>query len=46
MCGITGIFNTSGQAVSDAMAHIGPDGEGFYTDMWGLDTADWPLMTL
>jgi len=40
MCGIAGIFHTDGQAVSpvllrrmtDAIAHRGPDGEGFYTD--------------
>ena len=40
MCGITGIFNLNGQPVSpvilrqmtDALAHRGPDGEGFYTD--------------
>jgi len=40
MCGITGIFNTDGRPVSvvtlrgmtDAIAHRGPDGEGFYTD--------------
>src|SRR5215467_10027920 len=40
MCGIAGIFNTDGQPVSvvvlramtDAIAHRGPDGEGFYTD--------------
>ncbi len=40
MCGITGIFNTNGQPASpavlrkmtDAIAHRGPDGEGFYTD--------------
>ncbi|MBM3145493.1 MAG: asparagine synthase (glutamine-hydrolyzing) [Chloroflexi bacterium] len=40
MCGITGIFNLNGAPVSavtlrkmtDALAHRGPDGEGFYTD--------------
>lgn len=40
MCGIAGIFNTNGAPVSpvvlrgmtDAIAHRGPDGEGFYTD--------------
>jgi asparagine synthase (glutamine-hydrolysing) len=40
MCGITGIFNLDGAPVSpvilrrmtDAVAHRGPDGEGFYTD--------------
>lgn len=40
MCGITGIFNLNGEPVSpvilrnmtDALAHRGPDGEGFYTD--------------
>jgi asparagine synthase (glutamine-hydrolysing) len=40
MCGITGIFNLNGEPVSavtlrkmaDAMAHRGPDGEGFYID--------------
>lgn len=40
MCGITGIFNLSGEPVSpvilrkmtDAIAHRGPDGEGFYID--------------
>jgi asparagine synthase (glutamine-hydrolysing) len=40
MCGITGIFHTGGLPVSpivlrkmtDAIAHRGPDGEGFYTD--------------
>jgi asparagine synthase (glutamine-hydrolysing) len=40
MCGITGIFNLNGEPVSpvilrkmtDAVAHRGPDGEGFYTD--------------
>lgn len=40
MCGIAGIFNTNGEPVSpvvlrkmtDAIAHRGPDGEGFYTD--------------
>src|SRR5437879_5667847 len=40
MCGITGIFNLNGELVSpvilrkmtDAIAHRGPDGEGFYTD--------------
>jgi asparagine synthase (glutamine-hydrolysing) len=40
MCGITGIFHTGGMPVSavvlrkmtDAIAHRGPDGEGFYTD--------------
>src|SRR5690348_10246652 len=40
MCGITGIFNLNGEAVSSgalrrmatAIAHRGPDGEGFYTD--------------
>lgn len=40
MCGIAGIFNLDGQPVSpvllrrmtDAIAHRGPDGEGFYTD--------------
>lgn len=40
MCGISGIFNRNGEPVSpvllrrmtDAIAHRGPDGEGFYTD--------------
>lgn len=40
MCGITGILNLDGQPVSpvilrkmtDALAHRGPDGEGFLTD--------------
>ena len=40
MCGIAGIFHLSGEPVSpvllrrmtDALAHRGPDGEGFYTD--------------
>lgn len=40
MCGIAGIFNLNGEPVSpvllrkmtDAIAHRGPDGEGFYTD--------------
>ena len=40
MCGITGIFNLNGEPVSpvilhrmtDAIAHRGPDSEGFYTD--------------
>lgn len=40
MCGIVGIFNLDGQPVSsillrkmtDAIAHRGPDSEGFYTD--------------
>ncbi len=40
MCGIAGIFNLGGQPVSarvlqamtDAIAHRGPDGEGFYLD--------------
>jgi len=40
MCGIAGIFNLNGEPVSpvilrrmtDAVAHRGPDGEGFYTD--------------
>ena len=40
MCGIAGIFNTTGEPVSpvilrkmtDAIAHRGPDGEGFYID--------------
>ena len=40
MCGICGIFNLNGEPVSpvylrkmtDAVAHRGPDGEGFYTD--------------
>lgn len=40
MCGIAGIFNLNGEAVSevnlrkmtDAIAHRGPDGEGFYKD--------------
>jgi asparagine synthase (glutamine-hydrolysing) len=40
MCGIAGILNLDGQPVSpavlrkmaDAMAHRGPDGEGYYTD--------------
>lgn len=40
MCGIAGIFNLSGEPVSpvilrkmtDAIAHRGPDGEGFYID--------------
>jgi len=40
MCGVVGIFHLDGQPVSpallrrmtDAIAHRGPDGEGFYTD--------------
>jgi asparagine synthase (glutamine-hydrolysing) len=40
MCGIVGIVNTDGRPVSivtlramtDAVTHRGPDGEGFYTD--------------
>jgi asparagine synthase (glutamine-hydrolysing) len=40
MCGIAGIFNLDGEPVSscilrkmtDAIAHRGPDGEGFYVD--------------
>lgn len=40
MCGIAGIFNVNGEPVSpvllrnmtNAIAHRGPDGEGFYTD--------------
>jgi asparagine synthase (glutamine-hydrolysing) len=40
MCGIAGIFNLNGEPVSpadlrrmtDAIAHRGPDSEGFYTD--------------
>src|SRR5687768_13893354 len=40
MCGITGIFNVNGEPVSpvllrkmtDAIAHRGPDGEGFFND--------------
>ncbi|MBW2066377.1 MAG: asparagine synthetase B, partial [Deltaproteobacteria bacterium] len=40
MCGICGIFNLNGEPVSpvdlrrmtDAIAHRGPDGEGFYID--------------
>src|SRR5512137_1737133 len=40
MCGIVGIFNLNGEPVSpvilrkmtDAIAHRGPDGEGFYLD--------------
>lgn len=40
MCGITGIFNRRGepassrvvQAMTDALAHRGPDGKGIYTD--------------
>lgn len=40
MCGITGIFNVNGEPAStvvlrrmtDALAHRGPDGEGFYSD--------------
>jgi len=40
MCGITGVFNLNGEPASpvvlrrmtDAIAHRGPDGEGFYTD--------------
>lgn len=40
MCGITGVFNLDREPVSpvvlrkmaDAIAHRGPDGEGFYTD--------------
>lgn len=40
MCGISGVFNVNGRPVSpvtlrkmtDAMAHRGPDGEGFYID--------------
>ena len=42
MCGIGGIFNLDGRPVSpvilrkmtDAIAHRGPDGEGFYTDQF------------
>jgi asparagine synthase (glutamine-hydrolysing) len=42
MCGIAGFFNLDGQLVSpvllrkmtDAIAHRGPDGEGFYTDIF------------
>ena len=40
MCGIAGIFNLNGEPASpvvlrrmtDAIAHRGPDGEGFYSD--------------
>jgi hypothetical protein len=40
MCGVAGIFNLNGESVSpllsrkmtDAIAHRGPDGKGFYTD--------------
>ncbi len=40
MCGITGIFNTDGapvspavlKAMTDTIAHRGPDGEGYYLD--------------
>ncbi len=40
MCGIAGVFNLNGEPVSpvvlrkmtDAIAHRGPDGEGFYID--------------
>ncbi|HEX2059553.1 MAG TPA: asparagine synthase (glutamine-hydrolyzing) [Thermoanaerobaculia bacterium] len=40
MCGIAGLFNTNGapcspvvlRRMTDAVAHRGPDGEGFYTD--------------
>jgi asparagine synthase (glutamine-hydrolysing) len=40
MCGITGVFNLNGEQVSpvvlrrmtDAIAHRGPDGEGFFID--------------
>jgi len=40
MCGIAGVFNLNGEAVSpvvlrkmtDAIAHRGPDGEGFFID--------------
>ena len=40
MCGITGMFNLNGEPASavvlrrmtDAIAHRGPDGEGYYTD--------------
>ena len=40
MCGLTGLFNRNGEPVSpvilrkmtDAIAHRGPDGEGFYID--------------
>jgi asparagine synthase (glutamine-hydrolysing) len=40
VCGITGIFNLNGEPISpvilrkmtDAVAHRGPDGEGFYID--------------
>jgi len=40
MCGIAGVFNLNGEPVSpvvlrkmtDAIAHRGPDGEGFYVD--------------
>jgi asparagine synthase (glutamine-hydrolysing) len=40
MCGIAGVLNVNGESVSpvvlrrmtDAVAHRGPDGEGFYTD--------------
>jgi asparagine synthase (glutamine-hydrolysing) len=40
MCGIVGVFNTDGEPVdtsvlkrmTDAVAHRGPDGEGYYTD--------------
>lgn len=42
MCGIAGIFNLNGAPASpvalrnmtDAIAHRGPDGEGFYTDQF------------
>jgi asparagine synthase (glutamine-hydrolysing) len=42
VCGIAGIFNLNGHPVSpgllrrmtDAIAHRGPDGEGFYTDRY------------
>ncbi|MBF0446555.1 MAG: asparagine synthase (glutamine-hydrolyzing) [Magnetococcales bacterium] len=42
MCGITGIFNLNGEPVSvvtlhkmtDAIAHRGPDGEGFFVDSY------------
>ena len=47
MCGIAGIFNLDGQPVSsialrrmtDAIAHRGPDGEGYFTDALRLLTA-------
>src|ERR1051326_8677074 len=40
MCGITGIFNTSGEPVNitslkkmtEGLSHRGPDGEGLFTD--------------